>query len=89
MARDPRCLGVALRRIALRQENEIRVLQANDAALTIGFHAYEADTDFRWTDGDAVLPPGLLAGGTGPVAIMLTVVSTASYVDEGVKQNVA
>ena len=89
LARDPRCLGVALRQIAVRQENRFRVIEANDAALTTGFYAYEADNGFRWTSGEAVLPPDLFAGHTGPLQIMLTVASTANYLDEGVRQNVA
>jgi hypothetical protein len=33
--------------------------------MTDGFHAYEADNDIRWTDGDAGVPHGLFEGFAG------------------------
>jgi hypothetical protein len=43
IARDPRSLGVALRRVAVRQGAKFMLLDADDERLTVGFHAYEAD----------------------------------------------
>jgi hypothetical protein len=56
IARDPRSLGVALRRLAVRQGAKFSLLDAADERLTVGFHAYEADCHLRWTDGYAELP---------------------------------
>ena len=43
VARDPRVLGVALRRIMLRQGPRLRMIEAEDATLAEGFHGYEAE----------------------------------------------
>jgi len=89
MTRDPRSLGVALRRIAMRQGTRCRLIEADDALLGSGFHSFEADNGFRWTDGDAVVPAESLADFTGPTEIVLTVASTLQYLDEGVRLQVA
>jgi hypothetical protein len=83
LARDPRRLGVAVRRIMVRQGTKFRVAEAADPLLLEGFHAYEADNGFRWTDGEAALPQALFAGFTGAVEVVLTVVGTTHYLDEG------
>jgi len=62
MARDPRPLGVAVRRIAVRKGTRFRTIEARDACLSQGFHAFEPNTGFRWTDGDAAVPSALFAG---------------------------
>ena len=62
LARDPRMLGVAVREVRLWQGARVRVLPASDASLRGGFHAFEPDNGFRWTDGEAVLPDDLFAG---------------------------
>jgi hypothetical protein len=56
MARDLRLLGVALRRIIIRQGTRFRVIEADDARLTHGFHVFEDSNGFRWTNGNAALP---------------------------------
>jgi hypothetical protein len=89
IARDPRSLGVALRRIIVRQGTNFRVIESSDARLEKGFHTFEADNGFRWTNGDAALPRDLLAGVTGAMEIVLSVASTTHYIDEGVRQQVA
>ena len=69
---DPRCLGVALRSLAIRRETPFRVTEADSPSLTDGFHGYEADGGFRWTDGDAGVPLDLLEifnGAVGAVEI--------------------
>ena len=79
LARDPRVLGVALRRITLRQGTRSLVLDASDARLTQGFHEYEAELALRWTDGDAELPASVFAGFSGPVELELEMAGSARY----------
>jgi hypothetical protein len=89
LARDPRPLGVGLQRLVVRQGTRFRVFEAADALLTVGFHAYEAVNGFRWTNGDATAPTELFAGFAGPMEILLTVASTAHYVEEGIRRQAA
>jgi autotransporter passenger strand-loop-strand repeat protein len=89
LARDPRSLGVALRRIVVRRGSRFRVIEASDAALADGFHAFEAGNGFRWTDGDAVVPIELFAGFAGAVEIVLTIAGTARYLEQGVRRRTA
>ncbi|HVC59617.1 MAG TPA: Hint domain-containing protein [Acetobacteraceae bacterium] len=79
VARDPRVLGVALRRIAVRQGTRFRVMEAADPSLADGFHAFEPDNGLRWTDGDAALPRALFEGFGGPMELVLHVGGTTSY----------
>jgi hypothetical protein len=74
---------VALRRIDIRRGRRVRVIGAEDSRLTQGFHAFEADNGFRWTDGDAVLPRALLGAPFGPLELWLHCAGTACYIDEG------
>jgi hypothetical protein len=83
LARDPRCLGVALRQIIVTRGIQIRTIEAEDAVLTDGFHGYERDNDTRWTDGDAAVPAGLFEGLAGPVEVALRLGCKTSYPDEG------
>jgi hypothetical protein len=80
-ARDPRCLGVAVKRIVVRQKSRFQKFDANDKRLVEGFHAFEADGNFRWTDGDALLPPEMFTGLTGPIEVVLHIASTAQYAE--------
>ena len=79
IARDPRSLGVALRRMAVRQGSRFDVLLANDARLTEGFHAYEEAANLRWTDGLAGLPVDAFAQFSGEVEVVLTLAGTTNY----------
>jgi Hint domain len=79
LARDPRALGVAIRQIQLWQGARLRVLDAACSALERGFHDYESDNNFRWTDGDALLPATLFDGLDGKCDLELFVESTARY----------
>jgi antigen 43 len=54
--RDPRSLGVALRRVAIQQGAKYMLIDADDERLTAGFHGYEPSDRLRWTDGYAELP---------------------------------
>ena len=79
LARDPRALGVALRRILCWQGARLRLIEAVDPALRDGFHLFEEDNGFRWTDGDARLPEVLFEGMSGAVELELHVGATARY----------
>jgi hypothetical protein len=79
LARDPRVLGVAVRQVRLWQGARLRVLDASDAALVEGFHAFEANNGFRWTDGDAALPATLLAEIEGACQLELLVSAEMHY----------
>ena len=55
-ARDPRGLGVAVRRATILRGWQLAIVEADDARLTHGFHDYEASGNLRWTDGAGALP---------------------------------
>ena len=57
----------------------LRVVEATDAALTDGFHPYEAENGARWTDGDARLPATLFRGFGGACELELHVGGTMQY----------
>jgi hypothetical protein len=79
IARDPRVLGVAIRQITIWQGRDVTVINASNPDLTDGFHRYESDNDFRWTNGNAALPPSVVAKVTGPTEIKLQVACIARY----------
>jgi Hint domain len=84
VARDPRMLGVAVRRIVLAQAGRQRAFEASNDSLIDGYHAYEPDNDIRWTDGNAELPTSLFAGMGGAGMLMLHLGSaTTRYPDDG------
>ena len=79
LARDPRALGVAVRRISVWQGARLQTVQADDDALAAGFHAFEPDNAWRWTDGNAVLPSTLFADIRGVCRIELQVAGGTQY----------
>jgi hypothetical protein len=79
IARDPRCLGVAVRRVALRQATRFRVFEAGDGLLTDGFYPLEAARGIQWTDGDAALPDEMFAGFTGPLEVVIQAGGSTLY----------
>jgi hypothetical protein len=81
LARDPRCLGVAVRRVVVRQGVRFQKFEAVDRRLAEGFHAFEAHEGFRWTDGDAVLPIEMFAGLAGSIQVVLHIGATAQYIE--------
>ncbi len=83
VARDPRCLGVAVRQVTAWRGAALAMLDASDPSLIDGFHAFEADSGIRWTDGNALLPPALFARLTGDIQIELRVYGTTTYRLEG------
>jgi hypothetical protein len=82
-ARDPRSLGVALRRMMVRQGTKFETVAAKDIRLTDGFHDYEDADNLRWTNGYASLPAGPFARFTGAVEVVLTLAATTNYPDDG------
>ncbi len=78
-ARDPRMLGVALRRIEIRRGVSSRAVGAADERLIAGFHQFEPDGGWRWTNGEAMLPASLFDGGASPVELKLQVGCAAMY----------
>ena len=79
LARDPRVLGVAVRQVRVWQGARLRVLDAADESLVEGFHAFEPDNGFRWTDGNATLPASLFAEITGACQLELLVGGAMRY----------
>jgi Hint domain len=82
LTRDPRSLGVALRRVAVRQGAKFMLFEADDDRLTVGFHAYEADGHLRWTDGCAALPAAAFARFDKGAEVMLHLGGATQYPDE-------
>jgi len=66
LARDPRALGVAVRRIVLAQARRQRTIEAQAPSLPDGFYAHESEACIRWTNGDAAVPGELFVGMSGP-----------------------
>jgi len=88
-ARDPRALGVALRQIAIQRGADYDIIKTADVRLSHGFHDFEAETGWRWTDGDAALPTSLLDGCFGPMEIVVTVGQTTLYIEDDAQRHVA
>jgi hypothetical protein len=72
-----------VRRVVLRQGTRFVVARGDDARLADGFHAFEAGTGLRWTDGDAAVPAALFQGFAGPCEVVVHLGATATYVDDG------
>jgi hypothetical protein len=83
LSRDARELGVAVRQLAVRKGARPRVIEAEDARLTDGFHGFEANEGIRWTNGDAVLPAELFAGFKGEFELAVHLGGATHYVDDG------
>ena len=80
LARDPRILGVAIRRIVLAQPKRQCVVEAVE--LTEGCHEFEPKRSLRWTSGDAVVPAKLFAGMNGPGLMMLHLGASTQYIND-------
>jgi hypothetical protein len=83
LRRDPRSLGVAVRRVVLAQSSRQWAIEADAASLSDGFHAYETGNDIRWTNGDAAVQADLFAAMTGPGLLVVYLGCTTQYIDEG------
>ena len=75
---DRRTLGVAIRRIELRQGNDIVAISPDNPGLTQGWWAHERDSTalWRWTDGAAVLPMPFV----GPTIVEIDLGPRTTYV---------
>jgi hypothetical protein len=83
VARDARELGVAFEWLAVRKGSRCRMVGAEDARLTDGFHPFEAAEGIRWTNGDALLPGELFAGFKGEFEVAIQLGGATSYADVG------
>jgi hypothetical protein len=83
LARDPRALGVAIRRLMLAHGKRLRVMQADDPRLARGYHAFEPDAGIRWTVGDATVPPDLFADMTVAGMLAVELSGLTAYADNG------
>ena len=70
---------MALRQVAIRQGGKFMLLEADDEALTVGFHAYEPDCNLRWTDGCAKLPAEAFARFDKGAEVMLHLGGATQY----------
>jgi hypothetical protein len=79
LSRDPRLLGVAIRRIVLAQARRQRAIGADAESLADGYHPFEGADGIRWTTGDAAVPMELFAGMHGPTMLTLQLGGTMQY----------
>jgi hypothetical protein len=86
LARDPRSLGVAVRRLTLVQPERRRVIEAADAGLVDGFHMFEAADAIRWTNGDAAVPDSLFDGVTASAMLLVNLGGCTRYPDDGMRR---
>ena len=89
LARDPRPLGVPVRRLVLAQARHQRSIEAGSATLIDGFYDYEPADGIRWTDGDAAVPRTLFAGMSGPGMLIVDLCGATQYLDDARVQQVA
>jgi hypothetical protein len=82
IARDPRPLGVALRRVELQHGAKFMRIEADDDRLVSGFHHYEDADRLRWTDGCAELPAAMFARFDNGGDLMLQLGGSTRYLDE-------
>ncbi len=83
--RDPRSLGVALRRVTVQQGRKFMLFDADDERLTAGFHGYEPADRLRWTDGSGALPGDVFAGFDKGAEVMVQLGGATRYPDFGVR----
>ena len=89
LARDPRVLGVALRRLVLAQARRQQVIEADASTLADGFYPFEPEDGIRWTDGDATIPAELFSGMVGRGMLILHLGAATKYADEGCVRQIA
>ena len=78
---DRRRLGVAIDRVLLRHNGQLRRIAVDDPSLADGFHRPERDGGrlWRWTDGDAVFPAACYQGIEGVFILDIGLHSTLRY----------
>jgi hypothetical protein len=84
-ADDRRRLGVAISRITVRADASHIEIPADHPRLTRGWHNVEHDgqAQWRWTDGDALLP---LSTSSGAATLEVQVRTTGTYILNGTGQ---
>jgi hypothetical protein len=82
---DWRHLGVAVRRILVRDSVGLIEIPPDHPGLTLGWHRVERDasTIWRWTNGDAVMP---IPSADGPVVVEVHVGVAMQYIVEAVPE---
>ena len=83
LARDPRRLGIAVRRIVLALARGQRAIEASSMSLDNGFHVFEPNNGFRWTNGDAAVPAALFTHANGSATLVLHIGAPMRYPDHG------
>ena len=83
LARDPRSLGVAFKRVSVAQSWKLTLIEADDARLVDGFHDYEPYNDLRWTNGNAMLPAELFRGFEAGAVVQLHLAGATTYPECG------
>jgi len=68
-----------VRQVRLWQGARLRTLDASDLSLVEGFHTFEADNLFRWTNGDATLPATLFQDIEGACQLKLLLGGAMRY----------
>jgi hypothetical protein len=79
LSRDPRVLGVAIRRLLVRHGPLLATMAAGDPQMADGFHPFEPELGLRWTDGRGAVPAALFDGMDGETELEVVVTSTARY----------
>jgi hypothetical protein len=82
LTRDPRNLGVAVRRIELWRGRHLTVIEADDPRLIEGFHGFEPECGHRWTNGAAMLPVGAFGDFSGGAELVIRCQGSTSYLAE-------
>ena len=83
LARDPRMLGIALRRMTIGRATRSLVIEADDPTWIDGFRDFEPNDGLRWTDGNATIPTALLRFFEGPLDLTLHVGGMTRYLAGG------
>ncbi len=72
-----------MHRLVLAHGARLRVMEAADARLIEGYHAFESEIRIRWTDGDAAIPADLFAGMTAQGTLQVHLGASTRYLDMG------
>ena len=57
----------------------VRTIEADDPSLEQGFHALDAETGLRWTNGDGLVPARLFDRVIGPLEVFLRLDASGTY----------
>jgi len=89
LARDPRMLGVALRRLVVVHTGRQQVIELDTSTPADGFHPFEPETGIRWTNGDATIPAEPFSGMVDRAMLVLHLGAATKYPDEGCMRRIA